>query len=108
MFVRYLLLPSALLRLALAASNSSVPGSTSTVEITSFLTLTVPAQTGSANASRNGTGLDYASSCNQAKLDWVENRGRLLPPTAPSLQAHIQSGTAAYCLLKQHSVNDNR
>lgn len=95
MLARYLVLPGFLLELAWAYSNSSsVPSSTSsssiplftsTVEITSlftlptptsFFTLPAPVPTGSGNSSTNGTGLDYASSCNSAKLEWVDNQGQ--------------------------------
>lgn len=77
MFARYFVLPSVLLELVLAASNSSsIPESTSTIEITSFVTQTVSSPTSSSLSYANGTGLEYASSCNQEKLDWVENRGQ--------------------------------
>lgn len=76
MLARHLILPSVLLELALAASNSSVSESTSTLQITSFVTQTVPGPTSSSASYANGTGLEYASSCNQVKLDWVENRGQ--------------------------------
>lgn len=77
MLARYLVLPSFLLELALAAtySNSSEPTTTSTLQITSFLTVTAPPPLGTGNLSANGTGLDYASSCNQAKQEWVFNIG---------------------------------
>lgn len=76
MLARYLVLPSVLLELALAAGNSSVPESTSTIQITSFITQTAPNPTSNSASYLNGTGLEYASSCNQVKLDWVENRGQ--------------------------------
>lgn len=64
---------------AVTNSSSSVSYSTSTLQITSFLTVTAPRPTGSGNALSNATGLEQASSCNQAKLDWIEDRGARTP-----------------------------
>ena len=79
MLARYL--AGFLLELAWAAaasnsSSSSFPVSTSTLEVTSFVTQTAPAATGGGTSYANGTGMEYASSCNQAKLEWMENRGQ--------------------------------
>lgn len=88
MLTRYLALPTVLLELAWTAvsnsssysilsnnTSSSIPVSTSTLEITSFITATASTGTGNGTSGANATGLEYASSCNQEKLEWIENRG---------------------------------